>query len=212
MDYKIIGGIALTVVGIVGVIGTVQYLPSDIKPIGTTLVVTVGGVALTLYSIKTKKAPIIKEREKIVMDVAKKYAGVVTKSLLVYEANLSLGDAKEVLDNFVKLGEARKLEIGGIESYDIPSARSSLSKIEDDIISSLLKMKGTASKTNLLAQLDYPSTSINEAIKGLTEQKILWYNAESDTYELMGAFKMCPYCKTKITVESDKCPKCGAQV
>lgn len=211
MDFKIVGGIALTVVGVIGVIGTVQYLPSDIKPIGTMLVITVGGLALTIYSVKSRKAPVIKEREKIVMDAAKKYAGVVTKSLLVYEANLSLEDAKEVLDSYVRLGEAKKLEIGGIESYDIPAARSSLSKIEDDIISALLKMNGTASKSNLLAQLDYPSTSINEAVKSLTEQKIIGYSNQSDTYELLGAFKLCPYCKMKIPVESEKCPKCGAQ-
>ncbi len=146
------------------------------------------------------------------MDVAKKDAVIVTKSLLVYESGLSLKDAKAVLDKFAKFGEAETLEVGGAEFYDIPTARSSLSQIENELIRTLLKTGGRTSKTLLTSQMGYPPAAIDQAIKGLADQKILEYDPESGMCELVGVLKTCPYCKSRISIDATSCPKCGAQL
>lgn len=213
MDKRLVVGLAVTTIGAVLLAGSLQY----VKDYGymapfTMGLVLIGGVAFTVYSFRSGRAPVMREREKTVMNVAKKYAGLVTKSLLVYESGLSLKDAGDVLDDFVKHGEAEKFEMENAEFYDIPTARSSLSKIENEIIGVLLKSDGKASKTLLTSQLGYPPATIDEAIKGLAGQKVIEYNPETGICDLMGVFKTCPYCKAKIPLDAPSCPKCGAQL
>lgn len=213
MDKRIILGLAVTLVGLVMFTGSLQYVQEYGYMAPFTMgIILVGGLAFTAYSYVSGRAPTVRERERIVMNVAKKHAGIVTRSLLVYEAGLSLKDAKEVLDRFVRFGEAEVLEMGGSEFYDIPTARSSLSQIENEIIQALLKMGGTSSKTLLTSRLDYPPAAIDEAVKGLADQGIVEYDSESGLYELRGVFKTCPYCKAKIPIDAGSCSRCGAQL
>ncbi|MFQ6075084.1 MAG: zinc ribbon domain-containing protein [Candidatus Bathyarchaeia archaeon] len=213
MDKKLILGLAVTIIGLVMFTGSLQHVQEYgyMAPL-TMSIILIGGLAFTVYSFRSGRAPVIKERERIVMNVAKKHAGIVTRSLLVYESGLSLKDAKGVLDRFVKYGEAEILEMGGAEFYDIPTARSSLSKIENEIIRALLKTDGIASKTLLTSQLGYSPAAVDEAIKGLTDQRVVEYDSESGICELLGVFKSCPYCKAKIPIDVSSCPKCGAQL
>lgn len=213
MDKKLVVGLAVTVIGAVVLMGSLQYVKEYgyMAPFTMSLVL-VGGLAFTVYSFRSGRAPVMKEREKAVMDVAKKHAGIVTKSLLVYEAGLSLEDAKAVLDKFVKYSEAERKEIDSAEFYDIPTARSSLSKIENEIIQALLKTSGRTSKTLLTSQMGYPPAAVDEAIKGLADQKIVEYSSESGICELRGVFKTCPYCRAKIPLDATSCPKCGSKL
>jgi len=213
MNKKLILGLAVTVIGAVVFMGSLQHVQEYgyMAPFTMSLIL-IGGLAFSVYSFRSGRVPVIREREKIVMDVAKKHTGIVTRSLLVYEAGLSLKDAGEILNRFVKYGEAEKLEMEDSEFYDIPTARSSLSKIENEIIQALLKANGKTSKTLLTSQLGYSPAAIDEAVKGLVDQRVVTYDSESGICELLGAFKICPYCKAKIPVDATSCSKCGAQL
>ena len=58
-----------------------------------------------------------------VIEVSMKHYGFIMPSTLASELNMSLKDAKKILDEFVSSGEARQLKTPFGKIYDIPSVR-----------------------------------------------------------------------------------------
>jgi len=120
--------------------------------------------------------------DKRIIEIARKYGGVLTASLLCYELGISLEEAKKALDKFVRLGEANVDK--GV--YDIPTARNYLARTDQQIISLLKTNIHGLSKTELLASLNLGIESLEESLRRLESCGIVIYDAVEGTFRLAG--------------------------
>jgi hypothetical protein len=114
---------------------------------------------------------------------AKEYGGVLTKTIIAYELGTSLDEAQNALDRYVKHGEARRIQIGEMSIYDIPSARIHLLGADKIIVELTIKSKGRISSTQLLRESGQSIEALNEALTRLERQGILVRNPDN-TYRL----------------------------
>lgn len=121
-----------------------------------------------------------------ILAIAKKYGGILTPSVVVWELEINLKQAKKLLEKYVKYGEASKRTIGLLTIYDFPSTRAYLSQIDNEIIELLRNNPNGLSKVQILQTLGFSIESIDEALKRLELNGIIHYNIESDTYMLKG--------------------------
>lgn len=136
------------------------------------------------------------------LHIAKYYGGILTASQVSMEdKNISIKQARRYLDSLVKMGEARKMEIGGLIAYDIPSIRNRMSIIERALIEILIENGGRLSKNEYLrlAKID-PKTFI-KTIKELEKVQIITYDPKTDQYafKLLKMAQLCPYCGRQLT-------------
>lgn len=131
-----------------------------------------------------------KESKKIaddeILSLAKKYGGILTQSVIVWEKKTTLEEAKKSLERFVKHGEAEKKKIGFLTIFDFPSARVYLNKIENLIVEIMRDNPYGMSKSQLMQLTRLSLDSLNEALKRLESLGIICYDIENDVYRLRG--------------------------
>jgi len=121
-----------------------------------------------------------------VLEVAKKYGGILTKSLITYELKIDLKNAEKCLDKFCKYGEAIKKVLGNIIIYDFPGIRAYLSRADNEIIELLLKNYSGMSKADLLKATGFSIETLEESLKRLETKGIIQYDQISSEYKLRG--------------------------
>ena len=121
-----------------------------------------------------------------ILEVAKKYGGILTKSLITYELKIDLKNAEKCLDKFCKYGEAIKKVLGNIIIYDFPGIRAYLSRADNEIIELLLKNYSGMSKADLLKATGFSIETLEESLKRLETKGIIQYDQISSEYKLRG--------------------------
>jgi len=121
-----------------------------------------------------------------ILDIAKKYRGILTLGVIVRKTKTSLEEAEKCLERFVERGEAIKRKVGDLTIYDIPSARDYLSPTENKIIELLRDNPYRLSRARLLDMTRLPIKSIEEALKRLESKGIIYYEKENNIYKLKG--------------------------
>jgi hypothetical protein len=109
----------------------------------------------------------------IVIEVAKKYGGVLTKTILAFETKKTLEDAGEALKKFVEQGEARTFFAGGMTIVDIPSARVHLAGSDRIIVELLIQHGGRANRTQLLRDGRLSIEALDASLKRLEAEGFL---------------------------------------
>lgn len=128
----------------------------------------------------------IRELERDVLSVAKKYGGILAKSVVVDELGISLRKAEEVLDRFCEYKEAVKKRTDSIIIYDFPSARVYLSRTDTKILETLLDHPPSMSRVALLQATSFSLETLEESIKRLESRGIIYYDNINDEYKLRG--------------------------
>ncbi len=121
-----------------------------------------------------------------ILDMAKKYGGILTQGVIVWEAKTTLEEARKHLERFVKHGEADKRKVGTLTVYDFPSARVYLSRTDNEIIELLRDNPYGMSRVQLLQMTGLSIESIDEALKRLESKGIIYYEVEDEIYKLTG--------------------------
>jgi len=155
-----------------------------------------------IYSLKPPPPPITDDE---VLDIAKRYGGVVTKSVVVWEisknkkmsekrsispkkAEKLLEKAEEALERFCRKGEAvkKKVKVGSrdIYIYDFPNVRFQLAKTDNRIIEVLRNNPRGMSMAELLQETDLSIEALEEALKRLEIHGIVYHDVKSNTYKL----------------------------
>jgi hypothetical protein len=135
---------------------------------------------------KEYRLSVLAQYDREVLDVAKKYGGVLTLSMLVWELKIPLEEARKCLERFCKLGEAQKKKVGSITIYDFPSARIHLIKLDNQIIEFLRDNPQGLTRSTLLSLTNMSIDALDESLKRLESRGIIIHIIESDTYILRG--------------------------
>jgi len=125
----------------------------------------------------------IRSYDRNVLDVAKKYGGILTPSTLVWEININLETAHKILERFCKYGEAYKKKFGSLVIYDFPSARAYLSRTDNQIIELLRDNPYGMSRVELLQATGLSIESLDEALKRLESKDVIRYDMENNIYK-----------------------------
>jgi hypothetical protein len=155
-----------------------------------------------IYLLKPPPPPITDDE---VLDIAKRYGGVVTKSVVIWEISKKMSEkrsispkkaekllekAEEALERFCRKGEAVKKKVKvdsrDIYIYDFPNVRFQLAKTDNRIIEVLQDNPHGMSRTQLLQATALSIESLDEALRRLESKGIIYYDIESDVYRLMG--------------------------
>jgi hypothetical protein len=126
------------------------------------------------------------EKEKSILRVAKNYAGLLTKVILLDELGIPFDQSQKILARWVKNNVARKLHLGAFEVYDIPSARIHLTKIDQSIMKAIIDRHGRAARNELFSMLNVAMEALEEALKRLEQFGYIRYDSVSDEYDLRG--------------------------
>lgn len=123
-----------------------------------------------------------------VLGVAKKYGGVLTKSIVAYELNITLENAGKWLERFRShhYCEAIKKSVGSPVIYDFPSARIYLSQTDNMIVETLRDNYLGVLRVDLLKTTGFSTESLEESLKRLESRGIVYYDETSDEYKLRG--------------------------
>lgn len=121
-----------------------------------------------------------------ILAIARKYGGILAQSVVVWETNVPLEEAKKRLERFCKYGEAIKKKVGSLTVYDFPSARTYLSRTDSQIIELLRDNPYGMSRAQLLQITGLSIESLDEALKRLETKGIIYYDVENEIYKLMG--------------------------
>jgi hypothetical protein len=108
-----------------------------------------------------------------VVEVATKYAGILTLSVVVLELKASLEQAHSLLERFVSYGEARKVQMGPLTLYDFPAARGQLGDLQNQIIDVMLKSPRPIGRPNLISTTRVSIEALDEALADLQRKGIL---------------------------------------
>lgn len=114
---------------------------------------------------------------------AKKYAGVLTKTVIAYELETTLEKAQGALARYVKHGEARKIQVGEMAIYAIPSARIHLLGADKVIVELIIRNKGRVTRAQLLRESGQSVEALDAGLNRLEGQGILIRNPDN-TYRL----------------------------
>ncbi len=121
-----------------------------------------------------------------ILDIAKKYRGILTLGVIVRKTKTSLEEAEKCLKRFVKHEEAKESKEGDLRFYYFPSIIEQLGQINKEIIKLLLDNPSGLSKTDLLVKTDLSPESIKEALNRLGQKGIIYYDEENNIYKLTG--------------------------
>lgn len=123
-------------------------------------------------------------RDADLVNVATMSFGIVTLSSAVNKLQISLEQAREILDRFVGFGEARKVLNGSVTFYDFPNVRSYLGELPNTIIELLLKQPRGMSRAELVSETKAPLEAIEEALEQLETKGIVVENVAHDSHTL----------------------------
>jgi 5-hydroxyisourate hydrolase-like protein (transthyretin family) len=180
-----------------------------------TLVSASGVIA---YRWRKKRHAILKALKDLdprILEVAKNYGGILTRSVVAYELKVSLEIAKECLERFVKAGEAQKITKANLDVYDFASARTHLSKVDNRIIILLRDNFRGLPKHELLETTGLTLEPLEESLERLERSDIIAFDKTTREYRLKGLVMgkiRCPNCKELVDVTYGRCSKCGAQI
>jgi hypothetical protein len=118
------------------------------------------------------------------LEVAKKYAGFLTKSVVVFELKTELEIAEVILERFCSHGEVHKVVLGSSILYDFPSARNHLNQLQNQLIGILMQHERPISKARLIAGTKVPTEALDEALLDLERKGTVSRDAASDSYKL----------------------------
>jgi outer membrane protein assembly factor BamB len=150
-----------------------------------------------------------------VVEIARKYGGILTKTVLASELKKPLEIAEASLNRLVSKGDAQKISKAGIEVYDIPSVRTILSKVENQIITVLRDSFRGFPKHELIAVTGLTPDVVEESLSRLQKEDIVAFDNTTKEYSLKGVRSgrtKCRNCGALVDVTKEKCPKCGADV
>jgi len=114
-----------------------------------------------------------KSFDRQVVEVAVKYAGILTLTAITYELKISLEEAQSALDRFVRFGEARRIQIGSMSVYDIPTARTQITNLQNRLIETFLGESRRLSKPILVSRTKVNLEAIDEALGDLERKGII---------------------------------------
>jgi hypothetical protein len=85
-----------------------------------------------------------------IIKAARKYGGVLTRTVLSFETGYVLRESGAALERFVQEREAKKVLAGDMDVYLFPSAQVHMLDVDKKIIELILTLGGQASRTQLL--------------------------------------------------------------
>jgi len=122
--------------------------------------------------------------DKDVLDVARKYGGIITLSIIVWELKVSLEAAQKSLERFVKHGEAIRKKVDSLLIYDFQSARIHLARSDNLVVEALRDNPFGLSRSELISQTGMAIEVLDESIKRLEDLKIIYQDMVTDKYKL----------------------------
>jgi len=144
---------------------------------------------LLVYRWKRKKEALNRLLEEIdpkVPEIARKYGGVLTISVLALELKTSLGIAEKSLERFVEFEQAQRIVKGDDSFYDFPSARTHLLGNDYVIISALRDNIDGLMRHELLHRTGLKLEPLEKSLTRLESNGIISYDKLSDRYKLRG--------------------------
>jgi len=120
------------------------------------------------------------------LTIAKKYGGILTPSVVVWETNVKLEKAKKRSERFVKHGDANKKKIGPLTIYDFPSTRIYLARSDNQIIELLRDNPQGISRAMLLILTKMQLDVLDESLKRLESSRIIYQDPVTNNYGLKG--------------------------
>lgn len=122
--------------------------------------------------------------DKTTLEVAKRYGGILSSTVLVFETAIPFEAAESELERLVSLGVAFK-RLGGITySYDVPDARTHLAHGDRQIVEALAMFEGELSRVELLRRLGFPIEALDDSLLRLEQLGVL--ARKGDRYQLRG--------------------------
>jgi hypothetical protein len=114
-----------------------------------------------------------------------KHYGFIMPSTLASELNMSLKDAKKILDEFVSSGEARQLKTPFGKIYDIPSVRIFLLDMDRKILKLLSDFGGSCNRIMLFNMSGLPNVELfNEVMERLERLGLVSFDETSNSYSI----------------------------
>jgi hypothetical protein len=129
----------------------------------------------------------LKYYDKQALNVAQRYGGILTKVILVHEADMSLNIAAKTLQRLVDHGVAAEIMVYGGPIFDVPSSRAHLARLDREIIEYLLTQHGRAYQSQLLHALETPMEALERGVKRLVVYGIVTYDAVDQEIRLRNA-------------------------
>jgi len=128
--------------------------------------------------------------DKLVIELATKRGGVLSPLHLVKELGVTIENAVDLLERFVKLEVenvrvARKKEVKGVTIYVFPTIISDLAEIHRKIVEILIEHPEGLTKPELLIKTNLPLETFEESISRL-EPDIIIHNKLECRYRLRG--------------------------
>jgi hypothetical protein len=124
--------------------------------------------------------------DRTTLEIAKKYGGILSSPLLVYESAIPFETAESELERLVGFGVAFKRFSGNSQFYDIPDARTHLAHSDRQIVEVLAIFEGELTKTELVRRLGFPLEVMAESLKRLEQEGIITYSLRNRSYQLRG--------------------------
>lgn len=152
--------------------------------------------------------------DKAILEVAKKYGGILTPTVLVYEAALAFEKAQSELDRLVNQRVAFKRFGGRTYFYDVPDARTHLALADRQIIETLAMFNGKLNRLELIRRLGFPLEAVDESVLHLEQLGILTSKSAANGYELRGLEEtspnhVCRFCGRPVRSGITFFEKCG---
>ena len=129
----------------------------------------------------------LKYYDKQAFKVAQQYGGILTKVILVHEADMSLNTAAKTLQRLVDHGVASEITVYGGPIYDVPSSRAHLARLDREIIEYLLTQNGRTYQSQLLHALETPMEALERGVKRLVAYGIVTYDPVDQEIRLRNA-------------------------
>lgn len=140
--------------------------------------------------------PLLREKKEIpreamrfdpeLLETAKKYGGIITKSVVVYEHKVPLELAERSLRRFEEHGECERKKREGITIYDFKSARVHLGRAENNIVNLLRDHPFGLPRATLLRSVELSLEALEEVLTRLERYGIVTYDKTKDEYKLRG--------------------------
>ena len=123
-----------------------------------------------------------------VLGMAKKYGGVLTKSIVACELDITLENAGKWLERFRSQHycEAIKKSVDFPVVYDFPSARISLSRTDNTIVQILRDSYPGMLRVDLLQTTGFSIETLEGSLERLESRGIVYHDEMSGEYRLRG--------------------------
>lgn len=133
---------------------------------------------------KVRTSEHVDVKDSDLIKLAKKYAGIVTKAVVVDELGISLENAQRLLDRFCQHDdEVRRVSVGSYTVYDFRAVRGQLTGLQNEVIELLLQNE-TISRVQLIQKTKVSIDALEDVVTDLERRGLVSRNPANDSISL----------------------------